>query len=299
MKKTFTKLVDQVNRKKWNRLTALLCVFVLMSALAVGCNNNTPMAPDDSGGGGDPTETMNTTTAATTATIKDEPMATTAGDDETGTTSIDNDKKDGAQGTSAPTEKVTATTKKETTATKKTSPPTEPGHKHAYVTRVVEADCLSGGYTTHICACGDSYVDHETPKTGHTSTWRMVKASTPTQEGLKEHYCSCCGKVLRNETIPKKQEEYKIDSRVKIEKMRWTNEPVYVYKKARVIDGRTWGEAPAIEVLKDDSLKVTYYTQRGEKVVLTVEQPAQSDRLTAAEISYDGTYTCNEFSSFS
>ena len=194
---------------------------------------------------------------------------------------------------------TSSTTKLKKTTTKPSCPPTEPGHKHSFITRVIEPDCQEGGYTRYTCTCGYTYTDNPTPKVSHRSRWIMDAASTPTEEGLIRHYCEFCGKTLREEVIPKKKNPYNIDSRVEIEKMRWTNEPVYVYKDTRVIDGRTWGEAPIIEILEDDSLKVTYYTRQGEKVVLTVEQPENTNCLNKVAISNDGTYICKTISSFS
>ena len=42
-----------------------------------------------------------------------------------------------------------------------------PKTAHSYNTVVTAPQCLVGGYTTHTCACGDSYVDDETPAVGH------------------------------------------------------------------------------------------------------------------------------------
>ena len=40
-------------------------------------------------------------------------------------------------------------------------------HVHRYEAAVTEPSCTEGGYTTHTCACGDSYTDSETAPSGH------------------------------------------------------------------------------------------------------------------------------------
>lgn len=41
-------------------------------------------------------------------------------------------------------------------------------HEHAYTAVVSAPTCTKQGYTTHTCACGDSYVDSYTDQTGHS-----------------------------------------------------------------------------------------------------------------------------------
>ena len=40
-------------------------------------------------------------------------------------------------------------------------------HKHSYETNVTPATCTTAGYTTHTCACGDSYTDTPVEQLGH------------------------------------------------------------------------------------------------------------------------------------
>lgn len=90
------------------------------------------------------------------------------------------------QTTAAPTTKATKATKatKVTKATKATSAQTvatEPEgtkHIHSYTAKIVEATCLLDGYTEHICACGDRYVDTYTKKTNdHEFASTMIQKS--------------------------------------------------------------------------------------------------------------------------
>lgn len=92
-------------------------------------------------------------------------------------------------------------------------------HTHAYdETAVTEPTCTEGGYTTHTCSCGDSYIASETPPTGHA--WQeatctqpktcptcgategealshnyesVVTEPTETEQGYTTHTCTRCG----------------------------------------------------------------------------------------------------------
>ena len=40
-------------------------------------------------------------------------------------------------------------------------------HTHIYDEKVVEPTCVTNGYTSHTCICGESYIDNEVAATGH------------------------------------------------------------------------------------------------------------------------------------
>ena len=61
---------------------------------------------------------------------------------------------------------------------------------HVYVDKVIEPDCLNGGYTTHTCFCGHSYTDAYTDALGHTYVDEVIEP-TCTTEGYTEHKCEC------------------------------------------------------------------------------------------------------------
>ena len=43
----------------------------------------------------------------------------------------------------------------------------EKAHTHSYTEKVTAPTCTARGYTTHTCACGDSYIDSYTNPLGH------------------------------------------------------------------------------------------------------------------------------------
>ena len=65
-------------------------------------------------------------------------------------------------------------------------------HTHKYEAVVTEPDCLNGGFTTHTCSCGDSYVDTQVDALGHNYE-SVVTAPTPEAQGFTTHTCSRCG----------------------------------------------------------------------------------------------------------
>ena len=84
----------------------------------------------------------------------------------------------------APTEPTVAEPTEAETQPTETEEPTEPPHVHEYEETVTEPDCISGGYTTFVCACGDSYVGNETEALGHS--WKDATCTEPKT-------CTACG----------------------------------------------------------------------------------------------------------
>ena len=72
----------------------------------------------------------------------------------------------------------------------KVIPTTE--HVHKYTAVVTAPTCTEKGYTTHTCACGDSYVDTETDALGHDYQER-VYSPTCQNGGYTSHICRRCG----------------------------------------------------------------------------------------------------------
>ena len=65
------------------------------------------------------------------------------------------------------------------------------GHHHDAV--VTAPTCTEKGYTTHTCACGDSYVDSYTDALGHSyGAWTQTKAPTCTAKGTEVRTCTRC-----------------------------------------------------------------------------------------------------------
>ncbi len=78
----------------------------------------------------------------------------------------------------------------------------ETAHEHSYTAVVTAPTCTEKGYTTHTCACGDSYVDTYTNALGHAwDNGKVTKEPTETETGVKTFTCTRCGET-RTETMP-------------------------------------------------------------------------------------------------
>ena len=81
-------------------------------------------------------------------------------------------------------------------------------HTHSYKDVVTAPTCTSKGYTTHTCACGDSYVDAYVDALGHAwDNGKVTKEPTETESGVKTFTCTRCGET-KTETIPKLTHEH-------------------------------------------------------------------------------------------
>ena len=81
-------------------------------------------------------------------------------------------------------------------------------HTHSYKDIVTAPTCTEKGYTTHTCACGDSYVDAYTDALGHAwDNGKVTKEPTETEIGVKTFTCTRCGET-KTETIPKLAHEH-------------------------------------------------------------------------------------------
>ena len=75
-------------------------------------------------------------------------------------------------------------------------------HTHSYKDVVTAPTCTAKGYTTHTCACGDSYVDTYTDALGHAwDSGKVTKPATETEDGVKTFTCTRCGEA-KTEVIP-------------------------------------------------------------------------------------------------
>ena len=75
-------------------------------------------------------------------------------------------------------------------------------HEHSYKAVVTAPTCTEKGYTTHTCACGDSYVDTYVDALGHAwDNGKVTKEPTETETGVKTFTCTRCGET-KTETIP-------------------------------------------------------------------------------------------------
>ena len=79
---------------------------------------------------------------------------------------------------------------------------------HSYKDVVTAPTCTEKGYTTHTCACGDSYVDTYTDALGHAwDNGKVTKEPTETETGTKTFTCTRCSET-KTETIPKLTHEH-------------------------------------------------------------------------------------------
>ena len=81
-------------------------------------------------------------------------------------------------------------------------------HTHSYKDVVTAPTCTAKGYTTHTCACGDSYVDAYVDALGHNwNNGKVTKEPTETEDGVKTYTCTRCGEI-KTEAIPKLTHEH-------------------------------------------------------------------------------------------
>ena len=75
-------------------------------------------------------------------------------------------------------------------------------HTHSYKDVVTAPTCTAKGYTTHTCACGDSYVDTYVDALGHAwDSGKVTKQPTATETGIRTFTCTRCGET-KTESIP-------------------------------------------------------------------------------------------------
>ena len=78
----------------------------------------------------------------------------------------------------------------------------ETPHKHSYKDIVTAPTCTEKGYTTHTCACGESYVDTYVDALGHSwDSGTVTKEPTATETGIRTYTCTRCN-ATKTETIP-------------------------------------------------------------------------------------------------
>ena len=70
-------------------------------------------------------------------------------------------------------------------------------HQHSYAKAVKASGCLTVGYTTYTCDCGDSYFRELTDPTGHSYVDSVIAPTADTQ-GYTEHTCSDCGDTYKD-----------------------------------------------------------------------------------------------------
>ncbi len=88
----------------------------------------------------------------------------------------------------------------------------ETPHKHSYKDIVTAPTCTEKGYTTHTCACGDSYVDTYVDALGHAwDNGKVTKEPTETETGVKTFTCTRCSEA-KTEVIPPLSHKHSYDA---------------------------------------------------------------------------------------
>ena len=66
-------------------------------------------------------------------------------------------------------------------------------HTHSYTVSLVAPTCSTGGYTEHVCECGDKYRAEETAALAHSwGPWTVEKPATTKEEGMQRRTCTSC-----------------------------------------------------------------------------------------------------------
>ena len=78
-----------------------------------------------------------------------------------------------------------------------------PATGHSYTSVVTEPTCTEQGYTTHTCACGDSYVADYKDALGHSfGEWTVTTAPTCTAKGTETRTCTRCNAFEIRDVAP-------------------------------------------------------------------------------------------------
>ncbi|MBR5490346.1 MAG: WG repeat-containing protein, partial [Oscillospiraceae bacterium] len=87
-------------------------------------------------------------------------------------------------------------------------------HVHEYESVVTAPTCTEEGYTTHTCACGDSYTDTTVAATGHKwDDGKVTIEPTEETEGVRTFTCTVCS-ATKTETIAPLAHEHDYASEV-------------------------------------------------------------------------------------
>ena len=85
-------------------------------------------------------------------------------------------------------------------------------HDYTYDTVVYDPTCTEGGYTEHICSCGDATRDNETPAKGHTPGDPVVDEQPTCLTTGKSHVeCVECHAVISTQVLPETEDHKPIE----------------------------------------------------------------------------------------
>ena len=125
---------------------------------------------------------------------------------------------------------------------------------------VTEPTCTTKGFTTYVCACGETYVSDEVDALGHTEVIDRGVEATCTESGLTEgKHCAVCSEILvAQEVVPAKGHSYvytpvnALSHEITCENCNFSAEGDHVYENGVCICGEPEGKEP----IADPKLKI-------------------------------------------
>ena len=140
-------------------------------------------------------------------------------------------------------------------------------HTHSYKDVVTAPTCTAKGYTTHTCACGDSYVDTYVDALGHAwDNGKVTKEPTETETGVKTFTCTRCGET-RTETIPATGSDVDVTQMFSDVTKNWAY-PGIQYCVTHKLMGSTGGDkfAPTMTTTRAQIVQILYNLEGEPKV---------------------------------
>ena len=140
-------------------------------------------------------------------------------------------------------------------------------HTHSYKDVVTAPTCTEKGYTTHTCACGDSYVDTYVDALGHAwDNGKVTKQPTETETGVKTFTCTRCGET-KTETIPATGSDVDVTEMFSDVTKNWAY-PGIQYCVTHKLMGSTGGDkfAPTMTTTRAQIVQILYNLEGEPKV---------------------------------
>ena len=140
-------------------------------------------------------------------------------------------------------------------------------HEHNYNAVVTAPTCTEMGYTTHTCACGDSYVDTYVDALGHAwDNGEVTKEPTETETGVKTFTCTRCGET-KTETIPATGSDVDVTEMFSDVTKNWAY-PGIQYCVTHKLMGSTGGDkfAPTMTTTRAQIVQILYNLEGEPKV---------------------------------
>ena len=172
-------------------------------------------------------------------------------------------------------------------------------HTHSYNEAVTAPTCTVGGYTTHTCACGDSYVDSPVSATGHSFTEKIEDAAHLATSINCQNYntyyydCADCDANAKTLHLNDLTKTYASETKVgdHVWSGEWTTEDGYHYHECMVggcdaIDETTKGACSDITTDSDHKCDIC--------LVDGTSSHEYTDWTKASETQHEGTCNCGD-----